>query len=53
MKAIVQERYGSADVLELKDIDQPEMGGDEVLVRVLAASAHIISGELSAPAGHS
>ena len=41
MKAIVQERYGSADVLELKDIDQPELGGDEVLVRVLAASAHI------------
>ena len=41
MKAIVQERYGSADVLELKDIDQPEIGGDEVLVRVLAASAHI------------
>jgi NADPH:quinone reductase-like Zn-dependent oxidoreductase len=37
----VQERYGSADVLELKDIDQPELGGDEVLVRVLAASAHI------------
>jgi hypothetical protein len=24
MKAIVQDRYGSADVLELKDIDQPE-----------------------------
>ena len=41
MKAIVQERYGSADVLELKDIDQPELGGGEVLVRVLAASAHI------------
>jgi len=41
MKAIVQERYGSADVLELKDIHQPELGGDEVLVRVLAASAHI------------
>ena len=41
MKAIVQERYGSADVLELKDIDKPEIGGDEVLVRVLAASAHI------------
>src|SRR6266704_3252165 len=41
MKAIVQERYGSADVLEIEDIDQPELGGDEVLVRVLAASAHI------------
>jgi NADPH:quinone reductase-like Zn-dependent oxidoreductase len=41
MKAIVQERYGSAEVLQLKDIDQPELGGDDVLVRVLAASAHI------------
>jgi len=41
MKAIVQKRYGSADVLELKDIDRPELGGDEVLVRVLGASAHI------------
>jgi NADPH:quinone reductase-like Zn-dependent oxidoreductase len=44
MKAIVQERYGSADVLELKDRDQPEIGGDEVLVRVLAASAHMETG---------
>jgi NADPH:quinone reductase-like Zn-dependent oxidoreductase len=41
MKAIVQDRYGSADVLELKDIDQPDIGDDDVLVRVLAASAHI------------
>ena len=41
MKAIVQDRYGSADVLELKDIDQPEIGDDDVLVRVHAAGAHI------------
>jgi NADPH:quinone reductase-like Zn-dependent oxidoreductase len=41
MKAIVQDRYGSADVLELKDVDRPEIGDDDVLVRVLAASAHI------------
>ena len=41
MKAIVQDRYGSADVLELKDVDQPEIGDDDVLVRVFAASAHI------------
>jgi hypothetical protein len=32
MKAIVQYKYGSADVLELRDIDKPEIGGDEVLV---------------------
>ncbi len=41
MKAIVQGKYGTADVLELKDIDKPEIGDNEVLLRVLAASAHI------------
>lgn len=38
MKAIAQYRYGSADVLELKEIDMPMVGDDEVLVRVRAAS---------------
>jgi NADPH:quinone reductase-like Zn-dependent oxidoreductase len=38
---MVQDRYGTADVLELEKIDRPEVGDDEVLVRVLAASAHI------------
>lgn len=37
MKSIVQDTYGTADVLELRDIDQPEIGDDEVLVRVSAA----------------
>ncbi len=37
MKAIVQGTYGSSDVLELRDIDKPEIGDDEVLVRVHAA----------------
>ncbi len=41
MQAIVQERYGSADVLEPRDIDRPEIGDDEVLVRVHAASIHV------------
>jgi NADPH:quinone reductase-like Zn-dependent oxidoreductase len=40
MKAIVQERYGSADVLELREIDRPTAGDDQVLVRVRAASLH-------------
>jgi NADPH:quinone reductase-like Zn-dependent oxidoreductase len=39
MKAIVQDRYGSADVLELRDIEDPVVGEDEVLVRVRAAGA--------------
>lgn len=37
MKAIVQDTYGSADVLELREIDKPEVGGQDVLVRVRAA----------------
>lgn len=39
MKAIVQDRYGPPDVLELKDIDRPEANDDEVLVRVQAAAS--------------
>jgi NADPH:quinone reductase-like Zn-dependent oxidoreductase len=41
MKAIVQDRYGPPDVLHLEDIGEPIAGADEVLVRVLAASAFI------------
>jgi len=40
MKAIVQDKYGSPDVLELKDIDKPEIGDDEVLVRIRAAGVN-------------
>ena len=40
MKAIVQENYGSPDDLELRDVDKPTVGDDEVLVRVRAASIH-------------
>ena len=38
MKAVVQDRYGSPDVLELRDVDKPVPGDDEVLVRVRAAA---------------
>jgi NADPH:quinone reductase-like Zn-dependent oxidoreductase len=41
MKAIVQDAYGSAEVLASQDIDKPEIADDEVLVRVLAASIHV------------
>ncbi|WP_137993185.1 NAD(P)-dependent alcohol dehydrogenase [Streptomyces vilmorinianum] len=40
MKAIVQDRYGSAEVLEFKDIETPVPGDREVLVRVHAASVN-------------
>jgi NADPH:quinone reductase-like Zn-dependent oxidoreductase len=50
MKAIVQDTYGSADVLELRDIDRPPIGDDEVLVKVRAAGVdpgvwHLMTGE--------
>jgi NADPH:quinone reductase-like Zn-dependent oxidoreductase len=49
MKAICQDTYGSTDVLELRDIDKPEMADDEVLVRVHAAGVdrgvwHLMTG---------
>jgi NADPH:quinone reductase-like Zn-dependent oxidoreductase len=37
MKAISQDRYGLADVLELTDVDRPAIGDSDVLVRVRAA----------------
>jgi NADPH:quinone reductase-like Zn-dependent oxidoreductase len=41
MKAIVQDKYGAAEVLELRDIDKPAFGDRDVLVRVQAASVHV------------
>jgi NADPH:quinone reductase-like Zn-dependent oxidoreductase len=41
MKAITQDHYGSEQMLELSDMDKPEIGDDEVLVRVHAASVHV------------
>jgi NADPH:quinone reductase-like Zn-dependent oxidoreductase len=40
MKAIVTRSYGSPDVLELAEVDPPEIGDDELLVRVHAAAAN-------------
>ncbi len=41
MKAIVQDSYGSVEVLHARDIERPEVGDDQVLVRVHAASVHV------------
>jgi len=40
MKAIVQDKYGSSEVLELRDIDRPTIGDNDVLVRVRAAGVN-------------
>ena len=49
IKAIVGDTYGSPDVLELRDIDKPEISDDEVLVRVHTAGVdrgvwHLMTG---------
>jgi NADPH:quinone reductase-like Zn-dependent oxidoreductase len=49
MKAIEQDRYGSADVLEFRDIEEPTAGENDVLVRVHAAGCgpdvwHLMTG---------
>ncbi|MFA9270931.1 MAG: NAD(P)-dependent alcohol dehydrogenase [Baekduiaceae bacterium] len=41
MKAIIQPRYGSPEVLRLQEVDQPVPKDDEVLVRVRAAAVNI------------
>jgi NADPH:quinone reductase-like Zn-dependent oxidoreductase len=50
MKAIVQDRYGPPDVLELRDVDKPVAADSEVLVRVHAAAVnardwHVMRGD--------
>lgn len=49
MKAVVQERYGTPDVLELREVERPEPGPGEALVGVRAAGVdqgvwHLMAG---------
>ena len=49
MKAVVRDTYGSADLLEFRDVERPTVAGDDVLVRVRAAGLdrgvwHIMTG---------
>src|SRR2546430_887400 len=41
MKAVVQDKYGSSEVLELRNIDKPQMGDGNVLVRIRAAAVNL------------
>jgi NADPH:quinone reductase-like Zn-dependent oxidoreductase len=49
MTAVVQDRYGTADVLQLREIPRPDIGDNDVLVRVAAAGVdrgvwHLMTG---------
>lgn len=49
MKAIAQERYGPPDVLELRDVEDPVVGDEDVLIEVRAAGVgpdvwHLMTG---------
>lgn len=50
MKAIVQDKYGSAEVLEFRDVPAPSIGDNDVLVQVVAAGVdrgawHFMTGQ--------
>jgi len=50
VKAIVQDRFGSADVLEMRDVEDPVVGENDVLVQVRAAGCgpdvwHLMTGK--------
>ena len=51
MKAVVHNKYGSADVVQLKEIEKPAPKENEVLVKVMAASMnaydwHLLSADI-------
>jgi NADPH:quinone reductase-like Zn-dependent oxidoreductase len=41
VRAIIGKRYGGPEGLELREVERPAVGAQEVLVRVVAASVHI------------
>lgn len=50
MKAVVQDRYGDSNVLEIRDVDQPAPGVGELRIRVVCAAVnmadwHLMTGE--------
>jgi NADPH:quinone reductase-like Zn-dependent oxidoreductase len=40
MKAVIMTEYGDASCLQIHDVEKPEIGEDEVLVRVLGSSVN-------------
>jgi NADPH2:quinone reductase len=48
MKAVVLPKFGAADLMELKDIGQPEAGPGQVLVKVIASGVNPVDAKLRA-----
>jgi NADPH2:quinone reductase len=48
MKAMVVSRFGGPDVLELRELDRPEPGPGDLLVRVMAAGTNPVDAKLRA-----
>ena len=46
MKAVVRHEYGSPDVLELAEVEESQVGDDDILVEVRAASVNASDLEL-------
>ena len=42
MKAAIIDRYGSSEVLQIKEVEQPQIESDQILVKVHASSINPI-----------
>ncbi len=48
MRAMVLPKFGSADLFELRDVERPQPGPGEVLVRIVAASVNPVDAKIRA-----